>query len=130
MSKMKRFALSGHLLAGLGMVFMGLASASAEDKKGPVKLTANTPGNIRTETCARPEYPEQSLKQDHHGAVTLRFLLSKDGIVKRSLVQTSSGYPALDEAALVAISRCRFNPAMVDGKAVEAWTAVQYVWKP
>lgn len=125
-----RLAVRGHMLAGLGVVFMGLASASADDRTGQVRASATTPGSIRFETCARPEYPEQSLKQNHQGAVTLRFLLSKDGIVERSLVQTSSGYPALDEAALVAISKCRFNPAMVDGKAVQAWTAIQYVWKP
>lgn len=130
MSKMMRFAVRGHMLAGLGLGFVFMGLASADDRTGPVKATATTPGSVRVETCARPEYPEQSLKQDHQGAVTLRFLLSKDGIVKRSLVQTSSGYPALDEAALVAISRCRFNPAMVDGKAVAAWTAIQYVWKP
>jgi len=53
-----------------------------------------------------------------------------DGVVKQSLIHASSGYPTLDEAALVAISKCRFNPTLVDGKAVEGWTAIQYFWNP
>lgn len=118
------------LLAAAGLVSMGLASAHAGDKIVPIKATVGAPGNIGTETCARPEYPEQDLKQNHQGAVTLRFLLGADGVVKQSLVHTSSGYPTLDEAALTAISKCRFNPPMVDGKPVEGWTAIQYVWKP
>ncbi|WP_296946320.1 energy transducer TonB [uncultured Massilia sp.] len=92
--------------------------------------TTSSSGSVRTDTCARPEYPKEAREHHHQGTVTLRFLLGADGTVKQSLIHTSSGYPALDEAALVAISKCRFNPALVDGKAVEGWTAIQYVWKP
>jgi protein TonB len=129
MLKMMRFAMAVVMFAGAGPVF-GSAGAGAGDKVVPIKATASSPGNIRTDTCSRPEYPEQALKQNHQGTVTLRFLLGPDGVVKRSLIQTSSGYPALDEAALVGLSKCRFNPPLVDGKAVEGWTAIQYVWKP
>lgn len=129
MSRMTRFATKSLVFAGVGLVF-GAAGAHAGDKIVPIKATASSPGNIRTDTCSRPVYPEQELKQNHQGMVTLRFLLGADGVVKQSLLHTSSGYPALDEAALVALSKCRFNPPMVDGKAVEGWTAIQYVWKP
>lgn len=118
------------IFTAVGWVFMGAVSAAAGDMIVPSKGTPSIPGNIRTDTCARPEYPEQDLKQGHQGMVTLRFLLGADGVVNRSLIHTSSGYPALDEAALVAISKCRFNPPLVEGKPVEGWTAVQYVWKP
>ena len=129
MSRMTRFATKSLVFAGVGLVF-GAVGAHAGDKIVPIKATASSPGNIRTDTCSRPVYPEQELKQNHQGMVTLRFLLGADGVVKQSLLHTSSGYPALDEAALVALSKCRFNPPMVDGKAVEGWTAIQYVWKP
>lgn len=124
------FAMRSIVFAAVGFISTGLGIANASDKVVPIKATATSPGNIRTETCARPEYPKGELEQNHQGTVTLRFLLSVDGVVKQSLIHTSSGYPALDEAALVAISKCRFNPPLVDGKAVEGWTAIQYVWKP
>ena len=129
MSNIIRFVAKSVIFAGAGMVF-GPVSANADDKIVPIKATASSPGNIRTDTCSRPVYPEQELQQKHQGVVTLRFLLGADGMVKRSLIHTSSGYAALDEAALVAISKCRFNPPLVDGKAVEGWTAIQYSWKP
>lgn len=119
-----------NVIAAAGLVAIGMASAAAGDKMVPIKATASSPGNIRTDTCARPEYPEEALKQNHQGVVTLQFLLGADGAVKQSRVHTSSGYPALDEAALVGIAKCRFNPPIVDGKPVEGWTAIQYVWKP
>lgn len=62
--------------------------------------------------------------------VTLRFLVGADGKVKKSFVSTSSGHPALDDAALVAISKCSFNPPMANGQPVEAWIPIQYEWKP
>ena len=125
-----RFAIKGVIFAAVGLASTVLCVAKASDKIVPITATASSPGNIRTDTCTRPEYPKGELEQNHQGTVTLRFLLGSDGVVKQSLIHTSSGYPALDEAALVAISKCRFNPPLVDGKAVEGWTAMQYVWKP
>jgi D-alanyl-D-alanine endopeptidase (penicillin-binding protein 7) len=112
------------------MSFPGWATAAGGDKLVPVKLAADAPGMIRFESCTRPAYPEQEAKQNHHGVVTLRFLVGADGKVKKSLVVTSSGYPALDEVALVAIAKCNFNPPVLNDKPVNAWIAVQYVWKP
>ncbi len=112
------------------LVFIGSFSAHAGDKIVPIKAAASSPGNLRPETCARPAYPKQDLEHKRGGTVTLRFLLGADGVVKQSLVHTSSGYPSLDEAARLAMVKCRFNPPMVDGKPIEGWTAIQYVWEP
>ena len=78
----------------------------------------------------RPAYPEREAEQNHQGRVTLRFLVGADGKAKESRVMSSSGYPALDEAALAAISKCSFNPPLANGKPVDAWIPVQYDWKP
>jgi len=40
----------------------------------------------------------------------------------------SSGFATLDEAARSALAQCSFQPAMENGKAVQQWTKVQYVW--
>jgi TonB family protein len=60
--------------------------------------------------------------------VTLRFLVDTDGSVAEALVAKSSGDASLDEAARVAIAKCRFTPAMANGKPARAWVPVQYVW--
>jgi TonB family protein len=119
-----------YVSAAAMLVLLGSAGADAGDRIVPIKATASSPGNLRPETCSRPTYPKQDLEQKHGGTVTLRFLLGADGAVKRSVVHTSSGHASLDEAARLAIVKCRFNPPMVDGKPVEGWTAVQYVWEP
>ena len=119
---------AGYLLAFLGLLAAGPASAAASGQAVPAENDAKLGGRVRPETCRRPEYPEEERRQNHEGPVTLRFLVSKDGVVKRSSVETSSGYPALDEAARVAIAKCRFHPAIVDGVPREAWTAIQFVW--
>lgn len=80
------------------------------------------------ESCSKPHYPADSIKQKHTGTVTLGFLVTENGKVKQSKVTKSSGHAALDEAARSALVKCSFKPATAKGKPVEAWTAVQYVW--
>lgn len=104
------------------------AMAADDSKLVPVKLAADAPGMIRFDTCTRPAYPEQETDKTLQGRVTLRFLVGGDGQVKKSFVSTSSGHPALDRAALAAISKCSFNPPMVEGRPVDAWIPVQYDW--
>lgn len=114
------------------LAFLGLpvlSNAAGTDGIAPVKVPADAPGMIRFDSCARPTYPEQASSQKHEGTVTLRLLVGSDGKVKDARLVKSSGYPALDEAAAVGLSKCSFNPAVKDGKPVDAWTAFQYVWK-
>ena len=129
-----RFAIDRKTVISLiGLAFIGLlgpAVAAGSDKMVPVKLAANAPGMIRTDTCARPAYPEQDAKKNHHASVTLRLLIGTDGKAKQSLLVKSSGYRALDEATVVAFSKCSFNPPMADDKPVEAWVLFQYDWTP
>lgn len=117
-------------LLGMAMTCAALcACVAGGPRKAPVKPAPNAPGALKFETCARPVYPEQEFKLNHQGTVTLRFLLGANGTVKQSLVARSSGHPALDEAARVALIKCSFTPALLNGEPHEAWTHVQYVWQ-
>lgn len=109
----------------LGLVIGAASFAHAAPTK-PVKADTEAVANF--ETCKRPDYPAESIKQNHTGTVTLGFLIAKNGAVKESKVKKSSGHVALDEAAHTALVKCKFKPAIAKGKPVEAWTAVQYVW--
>lgn len=89
---------------------------------------ANTPAVVDFNTCAKPEYPKNSQRNEETGTVILQFLIGADGGVKESKIQKSSGFRDLDRAAQQALGRCRFKPGIVDGHPQEGWTSVQYVW--
>lgn len=79
-------------------------------------------------TCAKPEWPKASLRNEETGTVTLSFLIGTDGRVADSKIVKSSGFRDLDKAAVSGISKCRFKPGMTDGKPEQAWMQMQYVW--
>lgn len=79
-------------------------------------------------SCAKPEYPHADVQAAHEGTVKLAFLVDEKGKVKDSKVMTSSGFATLDEAARSALAQCSFQPARKNGKSVQQWTNVLYVW--
>ncbi|SFC47341.1 energy transducer TonB [Massilia yuzhufengensis] len=112
-------------IAALGLAAMG---ASACLHAAPATPAADARQGVDTSTCARPERPADEMGQKHNGTSTWQFLVGADGKVIDAKLQKSSGYRPLDEAARAALVKCRFKPAMLDGQAAQAWTAVQYVW--
>ncbi|MBU8542311.1 energy transducer TonB [Roseomonas sp. ROY-5-3] len=71
-----------------------------------------------------PEYPHASRIRNEQGRVTLRVEIDAIGRVVDVRVLRSAGYPALDEAAMQAVRRWRFEPAMRDGVPVLSSTAI------
>lgn len=86
------------------------------------------PAVVDFSTCAKPEWPKSSLRNEETGTVTLSFLIGTDGHVADAKVAKSSGFRELDKAALSGISKCRFKPGTVDGVPQEGWQQMQYVW--
>lgn len=81
-------------------------------------------------SCERPVYPADALASKATGTVTIYFLISQDGSVVKTKLARSSGHASLDQAAISGLARCRFKPPMSEGRAVQAWVPVQYVWTP
>jgi bla regulator protein BlaR1 len=79
-------------------------------------------------SCAKPQYPKESLRKEHTGTVTLRFLIGVDGKAKEAKLKKSSGHVLLDDTAKDAIFKCSFKAATRNGVAVEEWMSMQYVW--
>lgn len=79
-------------------------------------------------SCAKPDYPKSSLRNEETGTSTMSFLIGVDGHVVEAKVQKSSGFRDLDKAAINALSKCTFKPGTVDGKPEQSWAPVQYVW--
>lgn len=76
-----------------------------------------------------PVYPYQSRRTGEQGRVVLRVLVSAAGGAEKVEIQTSSGSPRLDQAALEAVRAWRFVPARQGEQAVEAWVAVPINFK-
>jgi TonB family protein len=72
-----------------------------------------------------PAYPTAARRRAEQGVVTIRVLVGDDGSVERAELAESSGYDALDEAALGTVrARWRFIPARRAGVAIESWVLV------
>ena len=92
--------------------------------KGPARTEAVADFN----TCAKPEYPKSSLRNEETGVSTISFLIGVDGRVMDSKITKSSGFRDLDKAAQAALGKCHFKAATENGAPVQAWQPVQYVW--
>jgi TonB family protein len=103
---------------------VGAQAAQAQDATG----TDDRGALIDFASCAEPVYPPADMQAGHQGTVTLGFLVDENGRVKDSKVTGSSGFMKLDMAAQTALGKCSFHPARENGKPVEKWAQVKYVW--
>lgn len=72
-----------------------------------------------------PQYPYESRVKRQEGIVKLKVLVTPEGRADQVLIDRSSGFPALDEAALDVVKRrWRFVPAKQDGHPISAWVVV------
>ncbi|MFK3737099.1 M56 family metallopeptidase [Massilia sp. TN1-12] len=114
---------------GLALAFAGSAQALAgRDAVLADQRSMTTKALADFSSCARPDYPQADIDAGHQGTVTLAFLVDQTGIVGDSRVERSSGFASMDEAAHGALRKCRFHPALQQGRPVTEWTRVQYVW--
>lgn len=65
-------------------------------------------------------YPPALLAERIGGTVLLRLFITAQGVVipDSTRIDESSGYPALDSAAVVAVPRLRYSPALRSGMPV------------
>lgn len=98
------------------------APAAAPAAPGPVSVP-----NLNTNLLsgAPPAYPNASRRKREQGTVVLRLVISEDGRVVSAVVSRSSGFAALDEAAVAAVRKWRWSPTMSDGRAVSITGLVQ-----
>jgi protein TonB len=90
----------------------------------PVHIAAQVDSNA----CEKPDYPASSIRNGEEGVVNLAMLIGPDGKVLESKVEKSSGSRALDKAAILGLSLCKFKPGTVDGVPEKSWAKLQYVW--
>lgn len=91
--------------------------------------SVHIPASADFGTCEKPPYPRSSRRNEETGTVTASFLIGVDGHVVDSKIVKSSGFPELDKVTRQGIGKCKFKPAMTDGKPEQAWMQVVYLWE-
>ncbi len=66
-----------------------------------------------------PQYPERAMQRGIEGRVLVEFTISKSGAVKDAKVIAAEPSSIFNKAALKAISQWKYNPKILNGKAVE-----------
>ena len=74
-------------------------------------------------------YPDASKRANEEGRCTVQVTVAADGRITNETIQTSSGFPRLDEACLKGVHGQRVIPATEDGKPVEKTVSIPIVWK-
>lgn len=76
-----------------------------------------------------PAYPAIARRNGDQGMVTLKVLVSAEGVSLRVELDQTSGSKSLDDAALEAVKGWRFVPARRGTQNIEAWVRVPVVFK-
>jgi len=98
-------------------VHTGVAANSVQmDPKHPLKIGPDY-------------YPAGAIRREQEGRCIVRVTVAADGKIIDSSLQSSSGFPLLDDACLTAVRGQRMVPATQDGKAVQSTASVPIVWK-
>jgi TonB family protein len=69
----------------------------------------------------KPVYPKAAKDAGIEGTVWVKSLVLQDSSVGNSILLKSSGQESLDKSALAAAPKCKFKPAMREGKPVACW---------
>jgi TonB family protein len=95
-----------------------------------------TPMTVRPELQNRADvqralvrhYPPLLRDAGIGGSPSVHFFIDETGVVKKTVISRSSGYPALDEAALSVASIMRFSPALNRENPVAVWVDIPIVF--
>jgi TonB family protein len=79
---------------------------------------------------ALPSYPDAAKRAGQGGTTVVAVHVNEIGKPFEVVTATSSGTPALDNAAVDAVKRWRFVPAERDGTDITEWTAVGFTFGP
>lgn len=105
-----------------GPIFVNPTAPQAD--RNPVQAApVLTPAHGIANTHTTPAYPPLAVRLNQQGNVQLSLIIDEQGYVTDATVLTSSGYDALDAAAVAWVkAHWRYQPATRDGHPVSATT--------
>jgi protein TonB len=91
---------------------------------------STAPKNVSHVDCTipKPDYPEISKRRSESGTAIVRFVVGLGGGIETVLLQKSSGYERLDEAALAAVHASVCRPYSENGTVVRAAYSQSFVF--
>lgn len=107
------------------------ASGATTDSPGHAKADNTNTGDNRQPYVVfgpRPSYPPEARAGGRQGKVRVKVLIAENGTPSEIQLAESSGSASLDEAALTALRRWRFQPALRNGQPVLAWVTVPVIF--
>jgi len=78
---------------------------------------------LKKTASPNPPYPEEARRNGIQGQVRIHIVVARDGSVKH--LRAVSGDPILAKAAVDGVRKWKFEPTVVDGKAVEVESEVK-----
>ena len=128
-TQVKAYEIGDELLPGVpgppvkGGTPDGVGFDDSPGPRGPVFTS------LKLLDFVQPSYPPRCLRLGIEGRVKVRVLVGEDGRPQEVTVDTSSGDASLDESALKAVRRWRFEAATRNGAPVRAWVKVPVEFK-
>lgn len=107
------------------------ASSATTDSPAHAKTDSTNTGDNRQPYVVfgpRPSYPPEARAGGREGKVRIKVLIAENGTPGEIQLAESSGSASLDEAALTALHRWRFQPALRNGQPVLAWVTVPVIF--
>ncbi len=128
--KLLRFAQNDSL-AGAGFALVAVLAACGRkddgtmrlvDRDAPAPVSSAEEPPVAINPVSPVRYPNALLDQGIEGQVLLRLYVDSAGriVPDSTRIEESSGYPALDSAALVGSPELRFSPALHQGRPIAA----------
>ncbi|UCG88644.1 MAG: energy transducer TonB [Gemmatimonadota bacterium] len=112
------------LASCIALFVLTTCSADRSDRGGQTDSGADSGFHlpVLTNSESPVAYPVDLYEQQVEASVILRLFVTQEGIVvpESTRVAETSGYPALDSAALAGVSSMSFAPARQDGQPVAA----------
>jgi periplasmic protein TonB len=77
----------------------------------------------------KPRYPESARRQGVEGTALLKVRVTEQGRVEAVQLERSAGHPDLDQAAIEAVRRWRFEPARRGKQPMAVWALIPVMFK-
>jgi TonB family protein len=116
------------LAATLVALLCAAAAVAQEAASAPPSATGDGAKLLDIKQCY-PAYPRESIAAEETGLTRLRMYIAASGDLRGVSLVQSSGSARLDNAAIEALSRCKFKAAMQAGVPIESSFVVEYKWQ-
>ncbi len=82
----------------------------------------------KTKFAVKPTYPKNAKRAEKEGKVVLKAIITVEGVAKDITAETNLGF-GFEEAAIAALKKFKFTPAMENGKAIEHVVRIPFEFK-